>query len=100
MKLAIMQPYFLPYLGYFALIKHTDKFIVFDTPQYIRHGWIERNRILKPSEGWQYINVPLEKRPRDIAIKDLRIRQNDDWRRKILAQLEHYKKRLPIMLKQ
>ena len=38
-----MQPYFLPYLGYFSLIKHTDKFILLDTVQFIRHGWIERN---------------------------------------------------------
>ncbi|HOC37490.1 MAG TPA: WbqC family protein, partial [Tenuifilaceae bacterium] len=50
-----MQPYFFPYIGYFSLIKHTDEFILLDTVQFIRHGWIERNRILKPSDGWQYI---------------------------------------------
>ena len=60
-KVAIMQPYFFPYLGYFSLIKHTDEFILFDPVQFIRHGWIERNRILKPENGWQYISVPLEK---------------------------------------
>jgi hypothetical protein len=38
MTLAIMQPYFFPYLGYYALIKHSDHFILFDTPQFIRHG--------------------------------------------------------------
>jgi len=32
-------------------------FILFDTVQFIRHGWIERNRILKPSERLQYIQV-------------------------------------------
>ena len=95
MKLGIMQPYFFPYLGYFALIKHTDQWIVFDTPQFIRHGWIERNRILKPGEGWQYIMVPLEKHSRETAIKDIRIKQSIDWRRKILAQLEHYKRKAP-----
>lgn len=93
MKLGIMQPYFLPYLGYFALIKHTDKWIVFDTPQFIRHGWIERNRILKPLEGWQYIKVPLEKHRRGIAIKDIKIKNTENWRQKILAQLTHYKKK-------
>ncbi|MZP67265.1 MAG: glycine transferase, partial [Bacteroidales bacterium] len=40
-----MQPYFFPYAGYFSLIKHTDKFILLDSVQFIRHGWIERNRI-------------------------------------------------------
>jgi 1,4-alpha-glucan branching enzyme len=36
-------------------------FILFDTVQFIRHGWIERNRILKPNEGWQYIQIPIIK---------------------------------------
>ena len=35
----------------FSLIRHTAIFILFDTVQFIRHGWIERNRILKPVEG-------------------------------------------------
>lgn len=95
MKIAIMQPYFLPYLGYFALIKHTDQWVVFDTPQFMRHSWIERNRILKPSDGWQYIRIPLVKHKREIAIKDIRIHQNIEWHKKILAQLEHYKKNAP-----
>lgn len=95
MKLAIMQPYFFPYLGYYALIKNTDKWIVFDEVQFIRHGWIERNRILKPGEGWQYISVPLEKHSQETLIKDIRIRNSEDWKGKILRQLEHYKKIAP-----
>ncbi|RZA02799.1 MAG: glycine transferase [Sphingobacteriaceae bacterium] len=91
MTLGIMQPYFLPYLGYFSLIKHTDKWIIFDPVQYIRHGWIERNRILKPAEGWQYIAIPLQKHNRETLIKDIKIRE-EDWRTKILNQLAHYKK--------
>ena len=46
MKIAIMQPYLFPYIGYFSLIKNTDHFVFFDTPQYIRKGWINRNRII------------------------------------------------------
>jgi hypothetical protein len=95
MKVGIMQPYFLPYLGYFSLIKHTDKFILFDEVQFIKHGWIERNRILKPQSGWQYIAVPLVKHSRDIKIKDIQINNTNDWRKTIFAQLEHYKKRAP-----
>ena len=94
--LGIMQPYFMPYLGYISLIKHTDEFILFDTVQFIRHGWIERNRVLKPSEGWQYIQVPLIKNNgRDTLIKDILINDSEDWRKKILAQLQHYKKSAP-----
>ena len=51
MRLGIMQPYFFPYIGYISLIKHTDLFILLDDVQFIRHGWIERNRILKPGGG-------------------------------------------------
>jgi hypothetical protein len=96
MKAGIMQPYFFPYLGYFSLIKHVDLFILFDTVQYIRHGWIERNRILKPDAGWQYIQVPIIKpEGRDSLIKDVLIKNEGDWKRKILAQLQHYKKKAP-----
>jgi hypothetical protein len=95
MKIGIMQPYFFPYLGYFSIIKYTDKWIVFDVVQFIRHGWIERNRILKPEEGWQYICVPLEKHKRDTFIKDIRIRSNELWKEKIISQIQHYKRRAP-----
>ena len=96
MKLGIMQPYFMPYIGYFSLIKHTDRFILFDTVQFIRHGWIERNRILKPAGGWQYIQVPLIKENgRDTSIKDIRINNNENWKNRILSQLQHYKKKAP-----
>ena len=61
MVLGMMQPYFLPYLGYYALIRATDTWVVFDDTQYIRHGWVDRNRVLHPTEGWQYIKVPVVK---------------------------------------
>lgn len=96
MKLGIMQPYFFPYLGYFSLIKHTDQFILLDTVQFIRHGWIERNRILKPTFGWQYIKVPLKKFPHTSLIKDINIDNSTDWKNKIKAQLLHYKKKAPF----
>lgn len=95
MKVAIMQPYFFPYIGYFSLIKHTDSFILFDAVQFIRHGWIERNRILKQNEGWLYIKVPLLNKHRENLIKDVVIDNNLDWKNKILAQLVPYKKIAP-----
>ncbi len=95
-KIAIMQPYFFPYLGYFSLIKNTDSFILFDTVQFIRHGWIERNRVLKQNEGWQYIAVPLQKHSRDTLIKDIKINNTEKWKDKIFAQLTHYKKKSPF----
>lgn len=91
MKIGIMQPYFFPYLGYFALIQQVDRFILLDKVQFIRHGWIERNRILKQSGGWGYIAVPLEKHPQKTLIEDIRIKNSEKWKEKILAQLVYYK---------
>jgi hypothetical protein len=96
MKVAIMQPYFLPYAGYFSLIKQSNRFILLDTVQFIRHGWIERNRILKPNQGWQYIAVPLEKHSRETLIKDIRINSEINWNETLFRQLEHYKKKAPF----
>lgn len=96
MKLAIMQPYFMPYIGYFSLIKNVDKFVFFDTVQYINKGWLNRNRILsKSKEGVGYITVPVKKTSRDMLIKDALIDTDKNWKEKILGQLQFYKKKAP-----
>lgn len=93
MKLGIMQPYFFPYLGYFQLIQSVDKWVSFDVVQYIRHGWVNRNRVLHPSCGWQYIIAPVQKHSRDSLISDVRVVTGNNWKERILGQLTHYKKR-------
>ncbi|WP_181304261.1 WbqC family protein [Rufibacter sp. XAAS-G3-1] len=94
--IAIMQPYFFPYIGYFSLIKHTDKFVIFDPVQYIKKGWINRNRVLKPGEGWQYIIAPVQSHEFNALIKDIQVVEGDEWKTKIIRQLDHYKKRSPF----
>lgn len=91
-----MQPYFFPYLGYFSLIKNTEYFLFFDTPQYIRKGWINRNRILKGDGSDTYFTVPVEKQHREAAINEVRISNNSPWKEKIMGQLLVYKKRAPF----
>jgi len=95
MKLGIMQPYFFPYLGYFDLINCTDRWVVFDTAQYIRHGWVNRNRILHPNVGWQYIIVPIQKHVQKATIQEIKVHSDAAWRNRILGQLQHYKKCAP-----
>ena len=46
MKIGIMQPYFMPYIGYWQLIKEVDLYVIFDDVNYIKKGWINRNNIL------------------------------------------------------
>ena len=50
MRIAVMQPYFFPYLGYFQLINEVDLFVVYDDVQYTKKGWINRNRLLNNCE--------------------------------------------------
>lgn len=96
MRIAIMQPYFFPYLGYFGLINGVDLFIVYDTVQYIRRGWINRNRIFHQNKkGWQYINVPIEKADQKTPIIDIRINNTFPWHERLLGQLAHYKNTAP-----
>jgi len=60
MKVAIMQPYFFPYIGYFQLIKTVDKFIVYDNIKYTKKGWINRNRLLFNGKE-QLFTIPIRK---------------------------------------
>lgn len=94
-----MQPYFFPYLGYFDLIFNVDKWIVFDTPQYIKGGWVNRNRVLHPDKGWRYLSVPLNKHPADTPINKITICETEDWRSDMVRHLYHYKKWAPFYKK-
>lgn len=91
MKIALMQPYFFPYLGYFQLIHSVDEFVIFDQTQYIRRSWITRNRILNAHKESIYINVPVYKAPRETKIKDIHINHENNWQEKIIQQLQYYK---------
>jgi hypothetical protein len=76
-------------------IRHTDFFVSFDTVQYIRKGWINRNRVLKPGPGWQYVIAPVQAAPRGTLIKDIRVIEGQAWKMQILRQLDHYRLRAP-----
>lgn len=94
-SVGIMQPYLFPYIGYFQLIDAADRWVVFDTPQFIRHGWVNRNRILHPSEGAQYILAPLSKHSRGTPIQDVVLADKPACLARIRGQLQHYRKRAP-----
>ncbi len=93
MIIAIMQPYFFPYIGYWQLIHAADRFVLLDDVQYMRHGWINRNRILKPDGGWQYISMPLKKHGVTESIKNMQADPNEQWKELIIRQLAHYKRK-------
>ncbi len=59
MKLAIMQPYIFPYIGYFQLINAVDRFVFYDDVNFIKQGWINRNRILLNGKEHLF-SIPVE----------------------------------------
>jgi len=94
MKIAIMQPYFFPYLAYWQLIHSVDKFVIYDDVNYIKGGWINRNRILingKPS----YITLPLKKLSPNKKICDISLQKSDHWRKKLLKKIDVTYRRSP-----
>ena len=95
MKLGLMQPYFFPYLGYFSLLKYCNTFIFFDTAQYIRRGWCNRNRVLKQDGTPNYIIIPIKKAPQETPINKIIIDNSADWRARIFGQLNVYRKTAP-----
>jgi hypothetical protein len=60
MMLAIMQPYFMPYIGYWQLLAAVDRFVVYDNIQYTKKGWINRNRYLQNGAD-AFFTLPLKK---------------------------------------
>jgi hypothetical protein len=75
MKIAIMQPYFFPYIGYFQLINAVDEFVVYDNIEYTKKGWINRNRILVNGSD-SFITLPIKKDSDYLDIKERSIAES------------------------
>lgn len=88
MIVSIMQPYFFPYLGYFQLIHASDVFVAYDTVQYIRRGWINRNRILD-GNGPTWLTLPVEYDIRTSTIEHRRYFDPDGRERQRLVNKLH-----------
>ena len=95
MNIAVMQPYYFPYIGYFQLIAEVDIFVILDDVQYIRRGWINRNRILL--NGCPHsMCIPVNSVERSMTINKIRIA--DDSERsltKLFELLRHAYEKCP-----
>ncbi len=85
---AIMQPTYLPYLGYFDLIAQTDVFVLLDDVQFERKSWQQKNRILAPGGGEAMLSVPVRKQPLQTLLRDIEIDEDKPWRSDHLAAIE------------
>lgn len=96
MQIAVLQPSFIPWLGYFDQIARTDAFVFLDDVQYTRRDWRNRNRIRTPS-GWMWLTIPVISRGRfNQSLLETRIDNSVDWRGKHLRALQHNYSRAPF----
>jgi hypothetical protein len=86
MKLGIMQPYFMPYIGYFQLIASVDQFIVYDKIKYTKKGWINRNRMLLNGKD-AIFSLPLKKGSDSLDVVERELAADYD-RKKLLNQFK------------
>jgi len=97
-SLGIMQPYLFPYIGYFQLIKACDKFVIYDDVQYIKGGWVNRNRLLINGQD-KYFNLPIKKGSTYLNINERRLSENISKDiKKILNQISNSYRKAPFFL--
>ena len=86
MRIGIMQPYFLPYIGYWQLLAAVDTYVVYDDVNFIKGGWINRNRVLVQGVP-RYINVQMTGSSPFKLIKDVGVNPSEVWRKKLLSTI-------------
>ncbi len=96
MRVAIMQPYFLPYIGYFQLISSVDLFVVYDNIKYTKKGWINRNRMLQNDTDVMF-SLPLTSGSDALDVRQRELAR-DFNREKLLGQIESAYRRAPYFL--
>jgi hypothetical protein len=95
--IAISQPTFLPWLGYFNLIASADVFVLLDTVQFEKRSWQSRNRVRTTQGDIQWLSVPVSSQPQSTSIRDIRIAPDPPgWRRKQVKTLEQHLRRTPF----
>ena len=87
-SVAVMQPYFFPYLGYFQLLAHVDVFVVHDDTQYVKQSWINRNRILEHGVA-TYLTLPVAGGSHLQLICDKNLHEPRRHARKLLERIRH-----------
>lgn len=86
-KIAIMQPYIFPYIGYLNLINASSKFIFYDDVKFIKKGWINRNRVMLNGEPYLF-TIPLKSQSQNILINDTKLDNLPAFTNNFLKQLQ------------
>lgn len=88
MTIAIMQPYFMPYIGYFQAISAVDKYILYGNVNFEKKSWVNRNRLMQRNGVVEPVVVPLKKKSSNALIKDIAIDYSTDWQRRLLRSIQ------------
>jgi hypothetical protein len=95
-RIGILQPGYLPWLGFFEQVHKSDLFVLYDDVQYDKEGWRNRNRI-KTAQGVQWLTVPVLVRFSDHPlIKDVHIDNKTNWAKKHLSSIEQNYTKAPF----
>ncbi len=94
MKLAVMQPYAFPYLGYFQLIRAVDRFVLLDDVSYTKAGWINRNCLMGPHGALRF-TLPIEGASSYRRLDELQLVAGPRWQDKLLRTIEQCYSRSP-----
>lgn len=94
MNIAIMQPYFMPYIGYFQLINVVDRFVILDDVYFIKKGWIHRNSIPVNKNDYLF-TIPLRKLSQNKLINEISITEDLKWKVNLLKTIKMTYKKYP-----
>ncbi|MPR36779.1 WbqC family protein [Salmonirosea aquatica] len=94
MTVAIMQPYFLPYIGYFQLLNTVDKFVLYDDVNFINRGWVNRNSILLGGKPHLF-TVPLDNASQNKLIHEVKMTGEASWRKKLIKTVQQAYQKAP-----
>ena len=87
-RVAVIQPGYLPWLGFFELMASSDVFVIYDDVQFDKNGWRNRNRI-KTAEGAQWLTVPVLVKGKNKPLNNEVNVKEEGWRKKHLKSLRH-----------
>lgn len=89
-----MQPYFFPYIGYFQLMNAVDKYVIYDDVNFIKSGWIYRNRILVNGEP-KYFNLPMSGASSNKLINEVEVNNDEKLKQKNIRIIQDNYKDAP-----
>lgn len=93
-SVAVMQPYFFPYIGYYQLLNYADYFVVLDDVSFRQRSWITRNQIRLHKNPFTF-SIPIQNSSQNSLIKDLKLYHLDEWKKKFLKTIYHAYSKYP-----